>query len=79
MKPPRSVAETRISYVKEESAGMGTGMIRALRQLREENKLLKEAVNDLTLENAMLNAIIRTVVLRFSAGAPPQLYGRDGT
>jgi hypothetical protein len=87
LKPSRSVAETRISYIapklgstdvkiyslKEESAGMGTAMIRALKQLREENTLLKEAVSDLTLENAMLNDVIRTVVLRFAPGERPSL------
>ena len=57
---------------------MGIAMIRALRQLREENALLKEAVSDLTLENAMLNAVIRTVLLRFAHGAPLAVYGSDG-
>ena len=87
MKPSRSIAETRISYIapklgstdvkiysrKGESAGMGTAMIHALRQLREENTLLKKALSDLRLENAMLSGVIRTVVLRFAA--PAETFG----
>ena len=92
MKPYRTTAETRIGsiapklgitdirvYGREEgSIGMGTAMIRALKQLRDENSRLKETVGDLTLENAMLHDVIRTVVARFAGGPPLRICGRDG-
>ncbi len=44
---------------KKKYGGMGTPEIRELRQLRDENRRLKQAVADLTLDRTMLQEALR--------------------
>jgi putative transposase len=44
---------------KKRFAGMGVPEIRRVRQLKEENRKLKQLVADLTLDKAMLQDVLR--------------------
>lgn len=53
------VTETTFYRWKRKYAGMGTPELRELRQLRDENKKLKQVVADLTLDRTMLQEALR--------------------
>jgi putative transposase len=48
------ITETTFYRWKKQYAGMGTGELRELKQLREENRRLKQVVADLTLDKSIL-------------------------
>jgi putative transposase len=48
------VTETTFYRWKKQYAGLDVGELRELRQLREENRRLKQVVADLTLDKAIL-------------------------
>jgi len=53
------VTETTFYRWKRKYAGMGTPELRELRQLRDENRKLKQVVADLTLDRTMLQEALR--------------------
>lgn len=52
------VSEATLYAWKRKFAGMGVGEIRELRQLREENKRLKQMVADLSLDKHILQEVL---------------------
>ena len=53
------ITETTFYRWKRKFGGMGTPELRELRQLRDENKKLKQVVADLTLDRTMLQEALR--------------------
>ena len=53
------ITETTFYRWKRKFHGMGTPELRELRQLREENRKLKQVVADLTLDRSMLQDAMR--------------------
>jgi putative transposase len=53
------ITETTYYRWKRKFGGMGTPELRELRQLRDENKKLKQVVADLTLDRTMLQEALR--------------------
>ncbi len=53
------ITETTFYRWKKKFGGMGTPEIRELRQLREENRKLKQLVADLSLDKTMLQESLR--------------------
>lgn len=53
------VSEATLYSWKKKYAGMGVGEIRELRQLREENKRLKQMVADLSLDKHILQEVLQ--------------------
>jgi putative transposase len=53
------VTETTFYRWKRKFGGLGTPELRELRQLRDENKKLKQVVADLTLDRTMLQEALR--------------------
>ena len=56
------VSEATFYFWKKEYAGLGTGELRRLRQLENENSRLKRVVADLTLDKHMLSEALRNKV-----------------
>ena len=52
------VSEATLYTWKKKFAGMGVGEVRELRQLREENKRLKQMVADLSLDKHILQEVL---------------------
>lgn len=52
------VSEATLYTWKKKYAGMGVGEVRELRQLREENKRLKQMVADLSLDKHILQEVL---------------------
>ena len=52
------VSEATLYAWKKKYAGMGVGEVRELRQLREENKRLKQMVADLSLDKHILQEVL---------------------
>ena len=52
------VSEATLYSWKKKYAGMGVGELRELRQLREENKRLKQMVADLSLDKHILQDVL---------------------
>jgi len=52
------ITETTFYRWKRKFGGLGTGELRRLRQLEEENRKLKSMVADLSLDKAMLQEVI---------------------
>jgi putative transposase len=53
------IAEATFFRWKKRYAGLGLAEVRRLRQLEDENRRLKQSVADLTLDKAMLQAVLR--------------------
>ena len=53
------VAEQTFYRWRRQFAGLGIAELRRLRQLEDENRRLKQLVADLTLDNHMLQEVIR--------------------
>ena len=53
------ITETTFYRWKRKHHGIGTPELRELRQLRDENKRLKQVVADLTLDRSMLQDALR--------------------
>jgi len=53
------ISEPTFYRWKREYAGLGVSEIRRLKQLEEENHRLKQVVADLTLDEAMLQDVVR--------------------
>lgn len=53
------ITETTFYRWKRKYHGMGTPELRELRQLRDENRKLKQVVADLTLDRTMLQEALR--------------------
>jgi putative transposase len=53
------ISEQTFYRWKRQFAGMGVAELRRLRQLEEENRKLKQLVADLTLDQHMLQEVIR--------------------
>jgi putative transposase len=65
---------------KKRDAGVGPSELRRLRQLEEENRKLKQIVADLSLDKAMLQAVVAKKALRPSQRLElvPELMQRFG-
>ena len=53
------ISEQTFYRWKKKFAGLGVAEIRRLKQLEEENRRLKTLVADLTLDNTMLQEVVR--------------------
>lgn len=53
------VSEATLYAWKKKYAGMGVGEIRELRQLRDENRRLKQMVADLSLDKHILQEVLQ--------------------
>ena len=53
------MSEQTVYRWKRKFAGLGVAELRRLRQLEEENRKLKQLVADLSLDNYMLQEVIR--------------------
>jgi putative transposase len=53
------ITETTFYRWKQKFGGLGTPELRELRQLRDENRKLKQLVADLTLDRTMLQETLR--------------------
>ena len=54
---------------RKKYAGVGPSELRRLRQLEEENRKLKQIVADLSLDKAMLQAVVAKKLLGLRSGA----------
>ena len=54
----RGISEATFYVRKKKYSGIGPSELRRLRQLEEENRKLKQIVADLSLDKAMLQAVI---------------------